>query len=105
KLHKASIGSPTGLRSHYIQQIKEHKPAGMSDSEIEGIWNAWVEILSWAGDNIKESSFRKAVKLTLTSAVEVIEFRMMDKEAKEVERSFREGRNVVAVEDKEEKWY
>ena len=101
----SSCRNPTELRNHYMHQVKKYKPAGMSDPEIEGIWNAWMEILSWSGDQVNASSIRRAATLALSSAVDVMNLRKGEKEAKEVERYFMEGRDVVQADDQQEKGY
>jgi hypothetical protein len=80
-LPNSSPRTETSLIEHYTKEVQRYKPEGISDLDISQILNAWLKIQSSSVEGVSEVTLRRVVKMTLSSAFEIVEAR---KEAKEI---------------------
>lgn len=90
------------LQDHYTREVRIYKPDGMSDFEIRKILSGWLKIVNWSPEELNEISMRRVVRMTLSSAFEIMEVRRREQQIRQEE----ELANQSKGEETEEKvWY
>ena len=90
------------LQDHYTRQVRIHKPEGMSDYEIRQILSGWLKIESWSTEELNETSMRRVVRMTLSSAFEIMEVRKREQQIRQEERSAMQSKRDNG---EEKAWY
>ena len=79
------------LAKHYEQEIVKNRPIGVSGEEMRSLFLAWVTIERRGAEGLSEESVRRAMRMSLVKAAEILKIRRMESEKKaEEERAARE---------------
>ena len=90
------------LQDHYTRQVRIHKPDGMSDFEIRQILGSWLKIENWSSEELNETSMRQVVRMTLSSAFEIMEVRKKEQQIRKEEKLAGQSKGD---ETEEKVWY
>jgi hypothetical protein len=88
--------NPDALAAYYEEEIVKNLPVGVSAEEMRRLFVAWVGIERRSADGLSEESVRRAMRMSLVKAEEIVEARKHEREKKgEEERARKEVREAV----------
>lgn len=90
------------LQDHYTRQVGIYKPDGMSDVEIQKILSGWLKIVNWSPEELNEISMRQVVRMTLSSAFDIMQARKRERQIRQEEELASQSKGD---ETEEEVWY
>jgi hypothetical protein len=92
-INSPDVPTSKDLIAYYSTQVRKHRPIGIDEKELKGLWEAWLKIQKWTNEEMTETAVRRCARMTLAKAAEIVEVRKEEREKRAEEDK--------AVKDKE----